>query len=310
MKKIIGISLSAVLLFIQTSYTQSWFSLSSNWYNNYNNFSIEGYAQLSYESDTTIQGIACQKFSLDQVVHDYIDGNNYNYSRPPIFFTETNDVVQLYMDGGFQTIIDMNTEIGESWTFEFQSELQNFDLVEVQVEVQDKDNITLNGSILKRMAVYYTYSYRSFGQGDLMTMTLTDTLIERVGNNKMFIDPREFIYEILDAHSASSLRCYSDQEIGIYEYNSPQACDFVVSTSTLQTRTEVRFAPNPTSDQVIIDAASPVQQVDCYTMQGQFIRNLSSQGMCFSLSGLPAGVYWLRIAFANGERGFYSIVKK
>ena len=66
--------------------------------------------------------------------------------------------------------------------------------------------------------------------------------------------------------------------------------------------------PNPTSDWFLIQHKSqaPIDEVILYASNGNMVRrfeNLTSQGDKLSASGLPAGVYYLKIA--TGNRFFY-----
>lgn len=71
----------------------------------------------------------------------------------------------------------------------------------------------------------------------------------------------------------------------------------------------LRLYPNPSEHLVHIQSTSPLSQVLLYSSEGRLLREYKEDLYTVSLSGLPAGVYWLRILGDRVEK-HSKIIKK
>ncbi len=72
---------------------------------------------------------------------------------------------------------------------------------------------------------------------------------------------------------------------------------------------DVNLFPNPTINFVHVDSKLPVQKISCYNLQGQLVcENYNLQSL--SVASLPAGNYWIAVAFEKAIIRKQIVVKK
>lgn len=71
----------------------------------------------------------------------------------------------------------------------------------------------------------------------------------------------------------------------------------------------LKLYPNPSADWVHIQSASLLHHVSLYSSDGRFLKEYSEDLYNLSLSGLPAGIYWLKI-LGKGVREYSRVIKK
>lgn len=90
-----------------------------------------------------------------------------------------------------------------------------------------------------------------------------------------------------------------------FDYNSPIATNDAITTFQLLSRndfgqTGISIYPNPTNGIVNINSASAIQKVELYDIQGRLLQMLEGASQKLDLSGRAKGIYFVKIANANG----------
>jgi len=66
--------------------------------------------------------------------------------------------------------------------------------------------------------------------------------------------------------------------------------------------------PNPATDKLIIRSAVAIKKVELMSLYGNVVRTFGNQSV-LSLSGIPGGMYFLRVTFVNNQQKVERIVK-
>lgn len=91
--------------------------------------------------------------------------------------------------------------------------------------------------------------------------------------------------------------------------NFEEAYNNLLSISETDIQNQISIYPNPATDLVNIRSAKEVKSIQLLSAEGEAVRkNLNSTRI--SLSGLPSGIYFMKIELSNGRIQFEKIVKK
>jgi hypothetical protein len=129
----------------------------------------------------------------------------------------------------------------------------------------------------------------------------------------LFLSDGALIYDQItfDAQTANQSMSRCPDGVGdFYETSSrtPRASNLCVSgTEQLQESLDVRIVPNPTRQLLDIEASEPFEQSLFYAADGRLC--LRSPEKQVDLSSLPAGIYWLKVCFADGRFALRRVVK-
>jgi hypothetical protein len=288
-KSLIAISILWIAFAIN-SYSQTWCPPGATWY--YSDYGIGtiGYSKLTYSTDTVIKKIPCQK-----ITHYYKFRNIYSntltegYWKPYFTYSE-NGATYLYNDNlrygkmKFQLLFDMNAVIGDNWLVPLVDTMFVDSLYSIKVVNTGTKNI--NGFNLKWLYVTIG-SYPNYEGG-------TDTITERFGFRYDNIE-----FNPLVETSSGKLRCYSDNDFGLYATKESSSCDFITAVSELQLKdNELKVYPNPANDKLTINLPFSRKQkatVDLYDLTGKLIRSNtlkeSEDELEISTANLSEGIY-------------------
>ena len=286
MKHLMLCIFSFFLFFAQSANAQVWCPPGAEWW--YEHWatmgSRVGFAHVQYASDTVIDGATGQKLEAFVSGYDFIAQAPYYQSLQPII-TRSDDQAVSYWDGGqWVLFFDLAISPGGQWTIPTNSG-------SVLVEVQDTGRVEVSGEWLRYSVVDFT---PSFGVS-------TDTIIERIGYKKVFLDPnRTFMLD----NDILGLRCYTDEAIA-YTTNLELECDFITGVTEATMRQATFIYPNPGADQLTVVLTNSVlaDRLLFYDAKGQ--RALSSpldnERTSVNASMLASGIYAYRIVDATGR---------
>jgi hypothetical protein len=209
--------------------------------------------------------------------------------------TENNQVFYFNpLTEDFSLFYDFNAEIGKSWEVEDWG--NNYNDTSYTVNVFDTDTVEYNGIALKRMMVYY---------GDSTQFIKFDTIVEKFGSlEKMFW----FENPVCDDSRDVGLRCYQDDEIGLFSFVS-FACD-AIPTVEIENLEELIIEIYPTlfNNYISIELEqSSLCKIFSLTGEDHFQKNISEGKNEVNLSHLKNGIYFIQL-FDN--KGHPLIVKK
>jgi hypothetical protein len=289
-KLLIAISILWIA-FAVNSYSQTWCPPGATWY--YSDYGIGtiGYSKLTYSTDTVIKKISCQKITHYYKFRDiYSNTLTEGYWKPYFTYSE-NGATYLYNDKEiygkikFQLLFDMNAVIGDNWLVPLVDTLFADSLYSIKVVNTGTKNV--NGFNLK-------WLYVTMGSYPTYENKRRDTITERVGfrYDNISFDP---MFE----GPFGNLRCYSDNDFGLYSTKKNSSCDFITAISELQlNEDELKIYPSPANDKLTINLHFNYKQkatVDLYDLTGKLIRSNtlkeSEDELEISTANLSEGIY-------------------
>jgi hypothetical protein len=284
-KLLIAISI-LYIAFATNSYSQTWCPPGATWYYTDALANLEGYTKLTYSKDTVINKIACKKITCFHKGLVFMISQGF-YSSPFFTYSE-NGIAYLYNNKygkhEFEVLFDMNAQIGDKWRIP-QVDTACADSLYF-MEVLDTGTKMVNGFNLKWLHVKLDHS------------PYFDTITERLGYRYDNFDYSPCHNVIADS-PGGGLRCYSDNDFGLYSTKKNSSCDFITAISELQlNEDELKIYPNPANDKLTINLHFNYKQkatVDLYDLTGKLIRsNTLKEGddeLEISTATLSEGIY-------------------
>ena len=220
-----------------------------------------------------------------------------------------NDRVYYWFENDFHLMYDFAAEIGDTVIFSFKSYALTFPFADTTLEVSEKilekSQVSVNGELLMRVK---------------------SSIIAIAGLENEYIWPGEFIYTEQIGHdylemdiiykiplpstmSGSRLRCYNNNIN--FSYITPfwdihgngSACDYLLSTNTIDTKQYIAVFPNPVKDVLSLTVANTlhIQQIELFDLNGRHVKTYKANERELSLKGLPPGQYLLELNTDKGK---------
>ena len=252
------------------------------------------------EKDTTINGKIGKKINR-------ITSNNQVLGYEILYLE--NDRVYYWFENDFHLMYDFAAEIGDTVIFSFKSYALTFPFADTTLEVSgkilEKSQVSVNGELLMRVK---------------------SSIIASAGLENEYIWPGEFIYTEQIGHdylemdiiykiplpstmSGSRLRCYNNNIN--FSYITPfwdihgngSACDYLLSTNTIDTKQYIAVFPNPVKDVLSLTVANTlhIQQIELFDLNGRHVKTYKANERELSLKGLPPGQYLLELNTDKGK---------
>lgn len=97
----------------------------------------------------------------------------------------------------------------------------------------------------------------------------------------------------------------------IWEYINHLECD-PVGIREYVDKAEVRLFPNPGQDIITLEAGAGINKLELYSVEGQLLQVIHAQQSLMSLpiSGLPGGLYFVKVDLSNGTTWTGKLVKE
>ena len=315
-RKVVIMTLLLPFVGVLQSQAQVFAPLGAEWHYTYSGGPMStGYTKITVVKDTLIDGRLCTKLQKEQ--HYAIYGNPelihqvYGYD----YVTQTDDMVQIFVDGQFYNLYDFGSEVGDVWTvfgryFECEADYGT-------VHVVGKGTEKINGVSVRYVEVV-DGQYSSWGYGDAIygePQQDTVKIIERVGPVGSFLFPRQKC-EFDGGGESGLLRCYSDSELGQTNFtltNTP--CDYINSQNQSVEELalpSIEVYPNPCDGVVTI--AFPTNgkfNICVYDRYGREVKALQSviNTIAIDMSDMPQGMYYLTASDGNSSLSKKIILK-
>ncbi len=267
--------------------------IGAEWYYNYDpDITLDdGYQKISVLKDTIIDNHNCRLLQIRNIGYSYFYQKNYNYKAGNIILYESGDTVHYYKNGQFYILYDFSAKSGD--TFYSISYLPNCTQA-FKVRVDSITNIEINDQLLKKFYI-----------------TLNDSLqanyIEKIGYNDYLLPQFGLGCEILTGpHYPGPLRCYYDNEIGVYSTNIVSACDYITSSDEIEMLHEgIRVFPNPAASFVTISnpANIPIKTIKLTDFSGRVVQTWRAQELVdntLNIQHIPPGIYLLKAVTVTG----------
>lgn len=96
------------------------------------------------------------------------------------------------------------------------------------------------------------------------------------------------------------LLCMSIRDTALYPQYDPQGCNFGIDISEGD-MSELRFYPNPASDEIVIEGNRNIDRVQIFSMQGRSILEQATDEGMFSVADIPPGTYFI-LGYIEGRQ--------
>ncbi len=298
MKKVI------ILIFLSivcgSSYSQIWAPVNAEWHYSesfFMGFPIsEDYIKIESVKDTLFNGVSCSKLAVrhNPMCWGRTD-TEYMYSEgTKVFFWD-------FVLNKYQMLYDFDKEIGESWIIEVYDLEDDIDTLIIVVD--SIDMIEINSSEKIRQFVTYSFIYEDFIAGIKGTMVYNGVIIESIGDQFYMFNFAPQFSMVCDANFPAGLRCYSDDELGLYETNIAPSCEHVEYVGIDQNNDEVSITlfPNPCNG--IINIATELTSELYYrvlNISGQLVSSGDINNKAIHFNNSDTGLYVVEILDKEG----------
>ncbi|MFO7790355.1 MAG: T9SS type A sorting domain-containing protein [Bacteroidales bacterium] len=296
--------LALLILFMSTGYAQNvkndsikdnweWAPVGAKWFYSQNllNPDYITYTYIESTKDTIIHDTTCKKL----VEYRYDMSNNERVIHTQFFMFKNNSKVYYYSSekNRFCLLYDFSKQAGEYWILD-EFPYSDEDGFDNRVYVDSISNCTINGENRVIQFIHMEDQALCFGN---------DTIIEGIGN-------LNYMFPFCELSDIGPLRCYEDDSLGNYQVTGTQDCTYqYLAVDAYNTKSnEYSIYPNPTQDIIKVNwSDNKSRKIEIVNSMGKmvFCNKNTESGNVHDLSGLPAGLYLLKI---NNE--VQTIVKK
>lgn len=280
---------------------QEWAPIGAKWYYDKTYASFPGVDSYIVYCDTVvlINDIECKRINIDLCACN-------NHFCDKLYTFERNDSVFFYNSDidSFQILYDFSAKSGDSWEIYTIDYDKNIDTVILQID--STSTVIINDTELVKQYVTYKYNYDSHLKTEVQS-----EVIQKLGDLEFIINILDKGYWVCDMDFLNSLRCYTDQEFGLYSTGVRESCDYVYIWTTIDPKQEnnaFRIFPNPTKDYLLIESVSTTYlSYTLWDING--VKILNGNEPRLDLSSLKTGIYFLIIKGENNDTMTFKISK-
>lgn len=292
------------VFFASNLFAQEWASDGAEWFYDYGAFEEVGYIKISYMGDTMINEHECKILAKTRFTYNYITnlydtvflGNEFTWSD--------GDKVYIYRHEQFYTLYDFSAQPGEWWVV---PETFNTDFCDTigKIYVDSISNIEINNTELR---VLYCSEYEN------SHWSIGPKIIEKIGSVDSYMFPEVNINcGIADLSEGGALRCYSDNDFGLYSTGIASDCDYIVSVNKNEiTDNFFEVTPNPADNYITFKSMfitpNKIEIFDIFGRSQKKI-NITSANEIIDISSLTNGVYLILLEYEK-KIFSYKFIKK
>ncbi|MEI7982210.1 MAG: T9SS type A sorting domain-containing protein [Bacteroidota bacterium] len=288
--------LSLLLFFVSSMVmAQVWAPSGATWYYEWRAMWYSGYVKITYTGDTIIDAKTTKIFKKELFTYDW---ENHLYSNGIIGRDYTfmeNDIVYYYRNGQFFKLYDFNAEPGDSWKVAgWESSHPCSDTA--WVVTMGAGFATINSVVLKYLKV-------APGHNAAWAFS-ADTIIGRIGSlGYMFPEP----VCVVDLYEGGALRCYYDDDFGLFKRGSDPSCDFITGwEDDRKSGDHLKIYPVPAISDITLEFPGPVddeKMIEIFDLLGNRITVISTsqEKLTIDIEDLATGIYFLSV---TDKRGF------
>ena len=269
-------------------------------YGSYSGFTGDiGHSKLTVKKDTIFNGKKCVLLNK---------GGHFGCAfLPYLSMVCTDSLKVLFWSASiqeFQVLYDFGANKNDAWEITFDDVWGAKSKIYCKIDSVYTENI--NGRSLKAQKIRINYQDSIFLD---VHRDRVYTVIEQVGCTR-FLFPWIIDYGVCDDGGISSLRCFENDSIGFYQFDTSQVCQYseVGTDERLSDKNDWQIFPNPSKGkfQVIVPAKEDKMVLSILNMQGtevyfQEINNASGLVHNIDFSLQPSGVYLMEIQDQNGK---------
>ncbi|MBC8486608.1 MAG: T9SS type A sorting domain-containing protein [Bacteroidetes bacterium] len=292
MNKIIMILVAVEILMCHQSISQEWAHEGAEWYYDYGIFYYVGYIKITYEGDTVINDQHCKILTKTRITKDLTTyqydtvflGNEYTWSD--------GDKVYIYRHEQFYTLYDFAAQPGDWWIIPETYYTNSCDTIG-RIQVDSISSIVINNSTLR---VLYCSEYEN------SHWSLGPKIIEKIGSVYSYMLPEvNTNCGIADLFEGGALRCYSDNDFGLYSTGIASECDYIVSVEKDEVpEKSFEVIPNPSDNYItFISKLFIPDNIEVFDIFGRSQKkiNIKNERELIDISGLSKGVYFILINY-------------
>ena len=255
----------------------------------------KNFLKITSVKDTVYQGKACRKLLKTRIIWcNMRTETEFVYSENNAVFFWQSDLT------GFQKLIDFNAEAGDSWAIQMNDMVIATDIDSVLIEVDSTSYIDINNQLLKVLYVTYRGYY-----DDEIEVQYSSQIVEKIGDMYYLFNFFPELGLACDGNYSEGLRCYEDEELGLYSTGIADSCTSVYYWTDIEEEGKesiFSFYPNPTNGVVEINTNSQENLVlEISDLTGRLISKYDFiSNTEIDLSGLPDGIYLMKAS--DGHR--------
>ena len=271
--------------------SQVWIEEGAVWHYDYSSLSGGGFIKITYEKDTLVDGINCQKlepvkynFTVDQfqniiflVTTDLT--TQYTYS--------SGDTVFYYSENQFHILYDFGAQPGDTWNLGVDTNM-----------MYCSESITHVDSVGTMMINGQSYRWISLSSLGSSSVSLNGKIIERFGAIDGYLFPVEQNCDssIIVDFDGITFTCFEDNSFQLYNATSYD-CEHLLSISDIEkSLSNHKLYPNPTDGILSISTGTVIKKIEIFNIAGHIVKKLkvNKSNTSIDVSNLPEGHYILR----------------
>tara|TARA_R110002050_G_scaffold200591_1_gene335482 strand:- start:23564 stop:24505 length:942 start_codon:yes stop_codon:yes gene_type:complete len=293
--------LLAIIILAFRASAQTFAPVGATWHYNYTEQGDTGFVKIESTHDTIILGQNCQALKLWETCKFHGENRISQTGDYEVYLHTSMDSVFLYhaFIDSFQLLYAFNAQVGDSWSFVL-GKTNSSTVDTVQIEVDSIYTETINGQLLRNLAVSYTIdSYNAINQPKVTNSHFSEIIGD---DNFLFNFPGNPSDLICDGLDPSRLRCYSDNAFGSFATGIVDSCSHYgayVGVEELDFK-DLTLWPNPVICTLQIENNfNSSSEVNLYDITGSLILtqkfSAKKTALQLDLSELPSGIYFVKV---------------
>lgn len=269
---------------------QNWCAPGTNWwYDHWGSAGNQvGVVHVECMGDTIILGETVHRAAAVATGYDYLIDMPYQVGFADLVTRSTMDQVSYWDGAQWHLLFDLSAGIGDQWV------LGGPNFADRAVEVADTGSMLVDGEPLRYSVVTFNPPFQG------MTTIAGDTIMERMGYTRLFIDPNRTVGLDGDVYD---LRCYQDDDLS-YSTLHDASCDLWTGMHERSDVGRVTLAPNPSDGRFTIrfpaQAVAGVLEVRDPVGRLVLREHLPPHAAAHPVALAGAGLYFCRVEWGTG----------
>jgi hypothetical protein len=268
-------------------FSQNWAPPQAQWYYSFMNVApVSAYVKIINLGDTIIGSNVCNKLQKRRIGVDLLNGQAFDVVIGHEYTFEQNEIVFIRNNSNWDTLYNFNSNIGDSWAMAKPSSFNFCD--SARIFVVDTGSILVNGNQLKFKKINYQYNSNS-------SDVIVDTIVEKIGSLNYYFLPFDNCVAMIDANEGGNLRCYQDNNLGLFNKNTSVECDFVVATTKRENA--LVSINNPVNEKLHFNNLELVEsyQYKIFNSSGAQIENARLHSSEIDFTKFSPGIYFVAL---------------
>lgn len=276
--------------------SQTWIDSNATWHYNLEELSglgIQGFYKYTYNEDTIIDGINCQKIACK--VYEF-------YTWPEVVFLDSNSVAEYYTyvsndtvyyrnNDEFFVLFDFGASIGDTWIISTTNNGNGFCDDTSMVQVVDTGTVTINSQVLRTITLEPVPG-SSYGLSGVYNEKFG---LMSYGPWHLFPRVMECDTNIIVEWYYTSFKCFEDDSFGLFNPSGTD-CEYLLTHLGISNidSYSISMYPNPVQEKLFIQVPE-YGELSIVTIQGEVLLKIEIQNYLeFDLSTFEPGIYFVQ----------------